>query len=497
MEHIRIVKTIKNGQTVRFDGQNYLTLLKVGFSAKQNGLATDAATGSLSITGYFDVNAKPELIDVMELSNGYAKNFKNMYNIIEVTITNMIDADELEVTVIQTEGVLSSGGSGGSGATRIVVSSTDDTVKQNGASDYDPETATLKVNLSAVSGGGGTVKTVADVKPDANGNVPLLASNVNAYTKTETDTKISVVAEVANGAKTTADAANIEAASAVTIANTANGTANSAKTIAETAKTTADIANTTANNVKTDLATLTTKVNGVKATITSTDNTVTGTGVYDLTKNAWAFDLQAKSGTAGSYSSTTLVVDNTKNTIDLLVDAAYFKIENKVLKWVGTTPTPTTTTYELEAGNLKGVNNVTTLVQYEDTASQITINTGGVYFGDNSQMDITIPFDLKLAAKAKITVSGTVVNSTATAISIDNAQYDLYAVSATGAITLLATVKDKFSVAAKAYGKVVLSTLNVASLPFAAQNLILRISDFQGIGTRRVALINKLIFTLE
>lgn len=518
MEYIRKTQTITNGQSANFNGQNYLNLLKVGMTYKKDGVNVTDVTGTLTLTGFFATGSKGELIAVIDLSSGFTKTFKNSYNIISAAVTNLVGADTMEITIIQNDGTISSGGgTGGDGAIGILVSSDDDTVKQTAASEYDEESRTIKVALSATGGGGKSeVKTVAGIKPDLNGNVALKAGDISAYTKTEVDTKVRAVDDIATtankaagdaltkattadqnaskalvdvtAAKSTADEAKLAAAAAQKIADQGVKDAAAAKSVADTAQSTATAAKTSADGANT-------RIDSLAGTVTSSDSTVIGTMTFDKATNSFKLALQAKSGTAGSYSSNTLVVDNTKNTIELGVDAASFEIVNRVLK-LKNAPMPVDTSYKIDAGGVKGINTSATLIPYEDATNQ-TYNLTGLYINDNCQIDLTLPFTATAASKKVITLTATVVNSTNAAISVDVTKYELFGVTADHKLVSVATQTGKLAVVARQYSTVTLATLTVASMPSAMIGFVLRVADFGGIGSKKVGLVNNLVFTIE
>lgn len=100
---------LKNGESYDFVGNNYFSNLIIAAVPYLKGNPVENATGFLNITGRFDKDNKSQTIGSLNIANEVNKRFDNSYDIVKVSLNNLVGADEVKVYMIQNNNASSSG----------------------------------------------------------------------------------------------------------------------------------------------------------------------------------------------------------------------------------------------------------------------------------------------------------------------------------------------------------------------------------------------------
>lgn len=114
-------------------------------------ITTNTTSGSLAITGKYK-NGRNRSVATIDLANVNEYPVLGLYNSLTLSLTNLVGCNRVVVHAVQYVNIVPSGADGG--ATSLVVTSSNSSVAQMGASTYDAALKKLTVDLEAVGDGG-------------------------------------------------------------------------------------------------------------------------------------------------------------------------------------------------------------------------------------------------------------------------------------------------------------------------------------------------------
>lgn len=152
MDYNKRYKTLKVGEAYIYNVNNFYSNLVIGVAFYLGGKPVTEVVGSLSATGRFDKDSESETIGGLDFALETNKRFDNAYDVVTVTVNELIGADSVKVTLIQNNNAATGGGGGGDGANAIDIYSDDGSVIQVGESILIGKKIRVKLKASGPKG---------------------------------------------------------------------------------------------------------------------------------------------------------------------------------------------------------------------------------------------------------------------------------------------------------------------------------------------------------